>query len=322
MCSFIDALVTDRPYPVKMMIVSYGNPMMTWPDTSLVKKGLERLDFLAVMDFHMTPTAELADIVLPAATFLERTGLQFTNQFFGWDRPSGHIALASKVVEVDECLPDWKFWFELAKRLGYEKWFPWSTIEEAIDYQLKPSGLTVEKLRNKASFYGDVPTPRKHVTEGFKTPTGKVEIYSNLLKNMGYDPLPVFVEPCDNPRSGPGSNEYPLVLVTGSRLATYPHSGLRTLPSLRKITPRPEAQMHPETARECHIQHDDDVLVETPRGSIAMKANVTDKIIPGIVSISHGWTEANANLLVNNNDRDPIFGSPNVKSLICRIHRQ
>lgn len=320
--TFIDALLTDDPYPIRSMIVSYGNPMLTWPDTAKVKKGLERLDFLAVMDFYMTPTAELADIVLPAATFLERIGLHAFNQFLGREKPTGYIALSDAAVDpIEQSWPDWKFWFELARRMGYEEWFPWTDIEEAINYQLKPTGYTVEKLRGKSgAFYGDKPKFEKHVAEGFKTSTGKVELYSIALRNLGNDPLPRYVEPDESPLSMLGKvEEYPLVLVTGSRHVAYPHSGLRSVPSLRKISPNPEALIHPQTAEELSINDGDIVMVDTERGSVEFKAAVTEHVVPGIVSIPHGWAEANANLLVSNHIRDPILGAPEMKSLLCRI---
>jgi anaerobic selenocysteine-containing dehydrogenase len=320
--SFIDALLTDDPYPIKGMIVSYGNPMLTWPDTAKVKKGLERLDFLAVMDFYMTPTAELADIVLPTATFLERTGLHVFDQFLGREKPTGYIALAEAAVDpVEQSWPDWKFWFELAKKMGYEKWFPWTNVEEAIDYQLKPTGYTVEKLRGKDGFFhGDKPKFQKHLAEGFKTSSGKVELYSIALRNLGYDPLPTYVEPEESSHTMPEkAKEYPLILVTGSRYVTYPHSGLRSVPSLRKMTPHPEAFIHPQTAQQLSIKNGDNVVVDTERGSAEFKATVTEHVVSGIVSIPHGWAEANANLLVSNKIRDPILGAPDMKSLLCRI---
>jgi len=322
--SFMRALLTDDPYPIKTMLVTWGNPLLTWPDSAKVGAGLERLDFLAVMDFHMTKTAELADIVLPAATFLERTGLHATAQFLAPDKPVGFISLANKAVNpLYESWPDWKFWFELAKRMGYEKWFPWEDIEEALDYQLKPTGYTVEKLKDKTGFFhGEVPKFRKYLTEGFKTSTGKVELYSIALRNLGYDPLPRYSEPEESPYSTPEkAKEYPLVLIAGSRLLAYPHSGMRTLPSLQKVAPDPEVIIHPDTAERYSVKNGESILVETERGSAQFKASVTDRIMPEVASITHGWTQANANLLVSSEIRDRMFGAPAMRSMLCKIRK-
>jgi len=292
---------------------------LTWPDTAKVEAALERLEFLAVMDFYMTPTAELADIVLPAATYLERTDLHVMRQIFGSDKPMRFIALGSKAVqEVDECWPDWKFWFELAKRTGCEEYFPWSDIEEAIAYQLKPTGLTVEDLRNKTGSYsGETPKFGTRLANGFKTPSGRVEIYSTILKKFGFDPIPSFnySEEQKTPKRG----DFPLTLVTGSRIAVYHHSGGRELPSLRKVAPYPQARINPTTAKANSVTNGQTVLVETGAGKLEMKAEVTEKVMPGVVSIPHGWVDANANYLVSCEGLDPIFGAPRMKSIPCRI---
>jgi anaerobic selenocysteine-containing dehydrogenase len=313
--SFIRALLTAKPYPIKTMIISYGNPMLTWPDTAEVENGLKELDFLVVMDFYMTPTAELADIVLPAATFLERTDLHVMRQIFGPEKPTGFIALGNKAVdEVGECWPDWKFWFELAKRTGYEAFFPWSDVEEAIDYQLQGTGIKVEDLKEKTGlYYGERLAYREYLQHGFDTPTRKVEIYSTILHKHGFKPIPSFEQvELEN-------EEYPLTLITGSRINAYHHSGGREQPSLRRIAPQPKAQIHPITAKNFSIKNGDDIIVETRTGSIVLKAEVTQKIIPNSVNIQHGWTSANANLLVSSRVFDPIFGAPRMKSIPCRI---
>lgn len=206
-------------------------------------------------------------------------------------RPGTDGALADKTVdEIEEYWADWKFWFELAKIMGYEKMFPWNNIEDAIDYQLKPTGLSVENLKGKPGlFYGDTIKFNKYTDGGFKTSTGKVELYSTILRNLGYAPLPNFIEPEESPINAPDkAKDYPLVLITGSRLAAYPHSGLRGLPSLMKIVAEPEAFIHPSTAQEFSVKNGDTITIETERGSINLKALVTEKIIPRTVSIPHG----------------------------------
>jgi anaerobic selenocysteine-containing dehydrogenase len=269
------------------------------------------------MDFHMTPTAELAHIVLPAATFLERIDLHVMRQIFEPEKPAGFIALGHKAVdEVGECWPDWKFWFELAKRTGYAEFFPWSKLEEAIDYQLQPTGIKVDDLRGKTGcYYGEPVHYREYLREGFNTPTGKVEIYSTTLKNLGFDPLPSN-EPVGSEEQ---DADFPLTLITGSRSIAYHHSGDHELPSVRRVVPEPKVRIHPLTAKRFSVRDGREVMLHTRTGSIVMKAEVTQKIIPETVSIPHGWVDANANLLVSCETFDPIFGAPRMKSVPCRI---
>ncbi|GAG18034.1 unnamed protein product, partial [marine sediment metagenome] len=142
-----DALLTGKPYPIKAMIISGSNPVLTWPNSQKVKQALEKLDFLVVMDLFMSETARLADIVLPAATFFERPELCDYYSLWG----ISYVMLRKKAIDYEECWPDLDFWFELAERMGYKEYFPWGSIEQAIDYVLEPSGLTVKYLTEEVS---------------------------------------------------------------------------------------------------------------------------------------------------------------------------
>ena len=316
-----DTLLSGEPYPIKMMIVTGSNPLLTWPDSQKVRQAFQKLDFLVVIDQFMTETAKMADLVLPAATFLERTEL--SDYYSLWGLP--HVMLRKKVIDYEECWPDLKFWFELAHRLGYAQYFPWKTIEEAIDYVLEPSGLTVKKLTEEIPegvTYGSVKY-KEYESEGFRTPSGKVELYSETLARLGYPPMPTFEEPPESPENTPKlAEEYPLILTTGARLLEFCHSQHRNIPSLRQRTPEPLAEINTATAARYGIADGDIVAVSTRRGSIEIKARVSEDIIPGVVCIPHGWDEANVNTLTSQKPADPIIGYPALKALLCRIERK
>ena len=316
-----DALLTGRPYPIKMMIIAGSNPLLTWPNSRKVEQALRKLDFLVVMDQFMSETARLAHLILPAATFLERTEL--CDYYSLWGIP--YVMLRKKVAEYGECWPDLKFWLELARRMGYEEYFPWKTAEEVIDYVLEPSGLTVRRLAEEEPaglYYGSI-RYREYEREGFRTPTGKVEIYSETLARLGYDPLPTFREPPESPISTPElAEEYPLILTTGARHLEFCHSQHRNVPSLRQRTPEPLAEIHPETAGKYGLVDGEMVLVETRRGSIEIKLKVTEDIMPGVISIPHGWAQANVNILTDETPADPVVGYPSLKALLCRVRRR
>ncbi len=223
--------------------------------------------------------------------------------------------LRKPAINVDECWPDWKFWFELAKRMGYEDAFPWRSVEDAIEYQLKPSGLSLKALSDEGLFYADK-RYRKYEVEGFKTPSGKVEIYSEVLAAAGFSPLPTYT-PVES--YGVGSPEYPLILVTGSRSPYYVHSQLRVVERLRRLEPEPVAEVHPSTAEECGLRDGDEALIETKVGGVEMKIRVSEAVPPKLVYAPHGWEERNINKGTDHRVRDPISGFPVLKAVPCRL---
>jgi anaerobic selenocysteine-containing dehydrogenase len=316
---FADAVLKGKPYPLKALIVNGGNPAVTLPDSRRVQEAMKKLDFMVVMDPFMTPTAELADIVLPACTFLEKSGVGYV---YGVNTGIPYALLRKKVIEpIGESWADWKIWTELARKMGYGEEFPWNSDEEVVDFFLEPSGLTremLEKEHPEGIFYVD--DDKKYLSGNYKTPSGKIEIYSKTLEENGYDPLPVFIEPTQSPLSSPRlAKEYPLILTTGSRIPQYTHSQLRNIPSLRKEAPEPLAELNPETATKYGVADGYMMVIETPKDHITMKVQTSEDLHPGIVSIPHGWSEANANLLTSLDVRDPVTGYTEMKALLCRI---
>ncbi|MFX1266055.1 MAG: molybdopterin-dependent oxidoreductase, partial [Promethearchaeota archaeon] len=189
---FADAVLNGKPYPIKALIVTGGNPALTLPESELVKQAMSKLDFMVVIDMFMTETAQLADIVLPACSFVERGGVGY---IYGVTSGLPYAMLRKKVIEpLWECWPDWKFWSKLGRKMGYGDFFPWETEEEVLEFLLEPSGLTMEQLLKQnpeGAYYAE----KKYKIGRYRTPSGKIEIYSETLRENGYDPLPVHVEP-------------------------------------------------------------------------------------------------------------------------------
>jgi anaerobic selenocysteine-containing dehydrogenase len=319
---FADAVLSGKPYPIKALLVTGGNPALTLPDSNRIKQALEKLDFMVVIDLFMTETARTADIVLPACSFMERSGVGYV---YGVTSGLPYILLRKKVIEpLGECWPDWKFWCELGRRMGYGDLFPWQSEDEIIEHWLKPSGLTVKQLSEEhpeGMFFAD----KKYdmLEKGnFRTPSGKIELYSETLAEHGYDPLPIPIEPSQSPVSSPElAKEYPLILTTGARIPEYTHTQFRNVPGLHQSAPEPVAEAHPDTAREYGIADGDMMAVETRKGRIKIRVRTTEDLLPGVVSIPHGWTEANANLLTELEPRDPVTGYTELKALLCRISK-
>jgi len=115
------------------------------------------------------------------------------------------------------------------------------------------------------------------------------------------------------------ADKYPLIFVSGSRTIAYLHSQHRNLPSLRKLVPEPLLEINPQTATSLGIADGDVVTVESIRGSIKIKAKLTQDIHPKVVAMQHGWSEAVANYLTDDEARDSVSAYPGFRSVMCRI---
>jgi len=318
MTNWGDLVLKGEPHRLRTMIIQGANPAVTWPNSPKVAKAPDNLDLLVVMDIFMTETAEKADIVLPACTFLEKLSITV----------EGEVMLRRPAIPpLWESWSDCKFRLELARRMGYEEYFPWKDDEEVIDYFLEPEGLTVKRVeaenpsaRLKSMMH---PGVYEYKGRGFRTPSGKVELRSELLESYGYDPLPYYQEPAESPISTPElAKEYPLVLITGTRDLEFWHTQHHRLPKLHRRNPEPRAEIHPDTARKYGIGDGDMMIVENRIGNIEIKARVTEDLLPDMVSVPHAWPEACENMLVDDTPADPISGFVAFSGPLCRVRKK
>jgi len=316
-----EVILTGKPYPIKAMLVSGGNPVASWPDSQKLRRAFEKLDLLAVMDLFMTETARLADIVLPVCSSVETLGLAYN---YGLTMGIPYVLLSKKLIEpIGESRPDWWIYSELGRKMGYGEYFPYTSDEEVVEHMLGPSGVTVKQLLEdhpEGVMFGerDYEVPKK-----FRTPSGKIELYSQSLADLGEDPIPVHKEPTQSPVSAPElTKEYPLILVTGARMPEYTHWQMRNIPELRKMAPDPLVWVHPDAAHDSGITDGDVIFVETRKGRIKVRVGVTEDIVPNVVSLTHGWEEEiNANNLTELDARDPVTGYAEFRNVACRIRR-
>jgi anaerobic selenocysteine-containing dehydrogenase len=338
----LEQMETGQPYPIKGLWCQTNNFMAnTAQDTRRHYDAVRKLDFNVVVDTFMTPTAQaIADIVLPAGTFPEKDSV------FSTGIPLNAI---QKVLTVEECKSDWEINFELAKRLNPEA-VPWKNVRELLSYRIKPCGQTFEELCKspwclapKGHPSGTVPYHRYETgllrpdgKPGFRTPTGKIELYSTVLESYGNDPLPHYREPVESPVSTPDIwQKYPLILITGRRSGVFFHSEHRQIPWLREINPDPTVEIHPETAAALGVQEGEWVYIEGVRGRVKRKAKLTRTLHPLTVHALHGWwlpeTEGSAPNFygiwdLNVNQLIPMgcqsssgFGGAPTKTMLCRI---
>ena len=319
-----DSIVYGEPYQLKAGLLCGSNPVVSRANAKEAYAALKKIGFLVVIDHFMTPTAELADIFLPAGTWLEQNHVADN-----WKR-HGYVFARQKCCEIGEAWQDHKIFQELGKRMGQE-W--WPTLEDGLDYLLEPSGLTFEEFKEKGYLQGEM-VYHKYRERGFSTPTRKVELWSTILEKWGRDPLPKYVEVPESPYSTPEvAKKYPYIFNSGLRTPTFFHSANRMIPWLREIRPDPIAEVHPETAKKHGIKDGQWIYIESPRGRIKQRAKLYDGIDPRVVTSEHGWwfpeikdpghgwEISNANILTDNafETCDPNMGSTNVRVCLCNI---
>ncbi len=322
-----DAILEEEPYAVKMLFFISSNPVLTRANAKEVYRALEKVEFMVVSDFFITPTAELADIVLPTATWLE---MDYIGDF--WKR-HGYLLPRRKVAQIGECRSDHEMLNDLAHRVGQgEHW--WDDFEGGLDYILEPMGITWQDFKKMDHVRGEVKY-HKYRERGFSTPTKKFELYSTLLENWGYDPLPKFREPPESPISTPQiAKDFPYILITGRRQPGFFHTENRQLPWMRERHREPVVEIHPDTAQKEGIKEGDWVVIESPRGKVRQRAKLFEGIDPRVISAehawwfpekaapAHGWAESNINILTDNayETCDPAMGATSVRVLLCNIY--
>lgn len=335
--SVYQAMIRGEPYPVKAFFTVSSNPLLTMTNVKLVYQALKAVTLHVAMDFFLTPTAMLADYVLPAASWLERPYLWNGYGISGFIIASEQ-ALPSSIPGSYDRRNDYDFWRELGIRVGQEKYWPADTLEEAYDIRLKDLGMTFKQFANEKSFDFQEASFQDYKRIGFATPTKKVELYSTVFKKLGLEPLPVYHEPPEIPYvKSELKKDFPLVLITGGRFPPFYHSEFRQIPALRKLCQDPLVQINPQTAQNYGIKAGDWVEIETKQGKIFQKCIIKEDLHPDVVHAQHGWWfpeadlkepslgglwKSNVNVLIDNDDRicDPQSGGwP--RNNLCKINR-
>lgn len=328
--SVIRAMLTGEPYPVRALYVSGVNIVCTYPGMQDTIAALRSLDLLVVATDHMTPTAELADFVLPKTTTLEEEEVS-------WEPGGPCLSLTQRVLAPrGEARTDFEIAIALKERLetrgAIERdLLPWTSHRDFLEFQLKGTGLRLDDLRARG--FHEIPFAYEdYRTQGFPTPSGKIELASSLLEAAGYDPLPDYAAP----GYLGGDPDYPLTLLTGIRAMAYHHSRFRNHAWARRIQADPELRVHPETAARYGIADGDWVMVDTPRGkgAIRLRAQMTDDVPVEVLATGMGWWYPeqpgfdHGALAVNVDAAlsygppwDPITGSAEARNAACRIRK-
>jgi len=197
---------------------------------------------------------------------------------------------------------DHELWLDLACRMGYGADFWNGDIEACMDWQLENVGITMKELREHPAgivlkpksieyekFAQTFSTPSFRLSGKPNLPQGKVAIYNTTYEENGFSPLPEWVEPPESPTATPEMlDRYPLTLFDTHTTDVYNHGWLHNVPCLREVHPDPWIDIHPDTARERGIEDGDWVVVESPHGSVAVRAMHFPGIRPDTIMGVHG----------------------------------
>ncbi len=312
------AILEADPCPVKAAMFILSNPVVSWPNSKETYRALMKLDFIVVSELFMTPTAALADIVLPVAWSMEHEELGY---WPGWYE---EIRAHPKLVDAPgECWPDTKIINELAKRLGLAEDF-WADDHEALDLMLRPSGMNYQAFKEKRTLRAT----KEYRRHEYDTPSRKIEIYSERLKKIGYAPLPDWDELGSKVEM---PEEYPL-LLTNAKEEAYMLSGFKGVASVRIIRPDPVMELHPDTAKKYGLEEGGWAYIVTKEGKIkqrlALNRNLDPRVVvaafgwwfPEQTGTGYGWSDSNINMLTPSGpDYDPSTGGITLRGIPCRV---
>jgi len=329
-------ILSRQPYPITAMISWESNPMLWAANTKIVYEAMKspNLELYVVNEYWMTPTALLADYVLPIASWMERSYIDTIEDFADFA-----IGGEKAIEPLGERKEDYYFWRELGIRMGQKEYWPWETFEEHIAYRVKPMGMTYEEFVQAGALMSPL-EEKKYQKYGFATPSGKFELYSSILEKLGYDPLPFYEEPAESPvRTPEVAKEYPFILNTGGRFMPQHHSEFRHRGmGMREKHPDPLVDINIKDARELGIRDGEWIYIETRRGRIQQRARVSDRIPRGVVNTEaswwfpempgkepslHGVWKSNANVLTLDDPDccDPLTGGWQSRALLCKVYK-
>ncbi len=324
--TFWKSVVTGDPYRVRGMWIVGSNPLVTGTQGLTIEEALrDHMEYTVVSDLFMTPTAQLADLVLPATHWLEQNDVVYMHKIWC-------VLSRKKLAEIGEARDDRDVILDVAHRLGLQKAFPWPDRHAYLDWLVEETGMSFEEFKEKDIILGEM-RYEKHESDGFHTPSGKFEFYSNVMEHEGRPPLPVYLEPPLSPVSTPELlAEYPFILMSGTKKLEYFHSEMHQIQSLRKRHPDPIVEIHPAAAARLKVSDGDWVHVESPFGRARLKAKLSEGLQPDVVNAEHAWwypeasppdyrwKESCVNLLYGNDQFDPDTGAEPLKCYLCRMY--
>lgn len=316
-CDLPRQILEGKPYPIKALFAMGMNYRMLPGDEQCVE-AFRKLDFFVDADLFLTDTARYADIVLPVCSSFER------GQFMTYAK--GYAWYTNQVIDrVGNCKSDVEILCDLSKKMDLNDEELKKGYEENIRWIIQDLDITVEQLRSSETPVrvpgAGQPPMGQYRDGGMDTPTGKFELYSELIAahpEWGLDPLPTYTAPLNSI----DPEVYPFTMCAGGRKPNMLHSRLHYVPWLRSMSPDPTADISLEDAQRMEIQAGSDIELFTPNGSITVKANPTHRVQAGVIFLAHGYTEADVNMLMPSDHLDPYTGFPGYNSFRCGMRKK
>jgi thiosulfate reductase/polysulfide reductase chain A len=267
-----DAILTGEPYQAHGWFISRQNPILSLPDRAKTLEAFGKMDFIATVDIIMNDTAWYSDVVLPEASYLERYDPLLP--------VDGKAFIRQPVIEPQgEARSALWIYKQLGERLGLGDYFQYEDEEDYIRQQLKPLGVSLEEVKEKG--YAEMPEKEGDGEITFNTPSGKIEVYSETLKNAGFSPWPTWEEP-------PMPKEDEFYLLTG-KVAQQTQFGTQNNQLLHKYSDEPRLWMNTKTASQLGLETDDWVKVTSAVGQVHTKLLATEAIRPDCVYLTPGY---------------------------------
>ena len=270
-----DAVLDGKPYPVKALWVHATNPVMSDPNRERVQKMFAALELAVACELYMSETALECDIVLPETSFHEQAEIR--NGM--WLGPE--VILCQPVVPpVGESKPAYEIAQGIARKMGWGEYFSYTRWEDWAEPMLRDIPIGVEELKEKGFWAGAVRYDK--VKDGLATPTGKIELYSQAYVDAGFSGYPVYT-----PRSVVPDEQYPLQL-THSKLSMHCNIVTQNNPLLMEVCGENWVEINAVDAARYGIVDGAQVVLESPKDKIVIKAKVVQGLVPGAVSVRHG----------------------------------
>ncbi len=272
---------------VHALVVWCGNPLVTVPNSELIRRGLERDDlFTIVSEQFLTDTARYADVIFPATTQIEQRDIvtAWGHLYLGWNEPA--------IEPLGEAVPNTELWRRLAGAMGFddpELFADDDTLLDASLHRLAPEDR--EALRRDGFLRLPLPDDLRPFADGdFPTPSGKVQLFSEALGRRGHDPLPTYVPSAEGPGGDPAVvGSFPLVLITTKSRSRFLNSSYSHLPKHGPLEGEPRLEIDAADAAARGVSDGDEVRVWNERGVLAVRAEISDRVRTGVVSLPFGW---------------------------------
>lgn len=300
----IGEALLDRHRPIKALYVYNSNPAAIAPSQQKVLAGLSRNDlFTVVHEMHMTDTTAYADIVLPAPSQFEQTDLfrSYWHLYLQLSEPA--------IPPLGQARTNFAVLRELARRMGFAEPCFQDTEDDVLRQAIASghpffAGITLERLRREGWVRVNVP-PAPFADGVFPTPSGRVELRSQRMAELGLDPLPNYVPPAESRQASPELHaRYPLTLITPAA-QHFLNSTFANLPTLIEAEKRPTVEISAEDAAARGIADGNLVRVWNDRGQFWAYADVGDRVRPGVVCSTSVWWNKHSPAGTNSNQTTP-----------------